>query len=282
MAWKDHIMSISHDAEPNPDESAAANAFARLVALVSTLRGPDGCPWDRVQTRESVSPYLVEETYEVMDAIKAGDPENLKEELGDLLFQVLFHSDMSRERGEFDIAAVIDAIHDKMVYRHPHVFGDEVAETAEQVLENWEVIKAREPNKQDRKSVLDGVPRSLPALLRAQKISKKAARVGFDWTRVDQVWDKVHEELDELKQALADQNAAAAQDELGDVMFALVNLGRKMNLSADEALTGTIERFYGRFTHMERHAGAPLDQLDEDRWEDLWQQAKRAERAALS
>jgi len=254
--------------------AAASAAFGRLVTLVATLRGPNGCPWDQVQTRESVTPYLLEESYEVLDAIQAGDQVELKEELGDLMFQVLFHSDMSSDDGIFDITGVVDHVHDKMVYRHPHVFGDEVANTADDVLKNWELLKAKEPGKQHRKSVLDGVPRSLPALLRADKMAKKAAKVGFDWSQAEQVWDKVHEELDELKEAMAAKDMAAAQDELGDVLFALVNLGRKSGLSADEALTGTIERFYGRFSHMERHADAPLKELSADQWESLWDAAK--------
>ncbi len=267
-----------HDAEPTPAEAGAASAFARLVALVTTLRGPEGCPWDRAQTRESLTPYLIEETYELVDAIRGGDPVELKEELGDVLFQVLFHADMSREQGAFDIASVIDAIHDKMVHRHPHVFADGTASTADEVSQNWDVIKANEPGKQRRESVLDGVPRSLPALLRAQKISKKAAGTGFEWSHVDQVWDQVHEEIDELKAALAANDLAHAQDELGDVLFSMVNLARKLDLSADEALTGTIERFYSRFTHMEQSADGALSELSETQWADLWQQAKAAER----
>lgn len=260
-----------------PEHDPAA-AFIRLVKLVSTLRGPGGCPWDRVQTRESVTPYLIEETYEVIDAIRADDQDELREELGDLMFQVLFHADMSADGGHFNITEVIDHVHDKMVHRHPHVFGDQVADTPEQVLENWDALKAQEPSKQHRKSVLDGVPRSLPALLRADKIAKKAAKVGFDWSRAEHVWAKVHEELDELKEALDDGNMAAAQDELGDALFALVNLGRKAGLSSDEALTGTIERFYNRFTHMERSAEGPLKDLTSECWETLWQNAKLEER----
>lgn len=264
------------DPDAAPAEEAAAAAFARLVALVETLRGPDGCPWDRAQTRASVAPYLVEETYEVMDALGEGDPAAIREELGDLLFQVLFHADMAREAGQFTIAEVIEGIHAKMVHRHPHVFGDAVAETPEEVLRNWDRLKAREPAKRDRKSVLDGVPRSLPALLRANKVSKRAAREGFDWARAEDVWPKVHEELDELKAALAQDDAAAARDELGDVMFALVNLARKMDLPPEEALTGTVERFCRRFAHMERAAEGPLRELSPEAWEALWRAAKEA------
>lgn len=252
-------------------------AFMQLVKLVETLRGPDGCPWDRAQTRESVSPYLVEETFEVMDALKDGDPTEIREELGDLLFQILFHADMGRESGEFTVADVIHQIHDKMVRRHPHVFGDEVAHTPEEVLANWDRLKSKEPSKQSRKSVLDGVPRSLPALLRAHKVSKKAAREGFDWDESGHVWDKVHEELDELRLALDTGDMAEAQDELGDVLFALVNLGRKAGLPAEEALTGTIDRFRKRFAHMEVQAGKPLRELTAKEWEGLWSAAKKAE-----
>ncbi|MDH4230240.1 MAG: nucleoside triphosphate pyrophosphohydrolase [Nitrospirota bacterium] len=260
--------------EAGPSHRPAAEAVARLLAMVETLRGPDGCPWDRAQTRESVSPFLVEETYEVMDAIRHGDAAELREELGDLLFQVLFHADMSREAGDFDLAHVADDMYAKMVLRHPHVFGDEVAETPEAVLDNWERVKNREPSKQKRTSVLDGVPRSFPALLRAWKVSKKAAREGFDWNDHAEVWPKVYEELDELKEAIASGDMAAAQDELGDVLFSLVNLGRKLDLSAEEALTGTIERFSSRFRSMEKTAGRPLTQLSPAEWETLWQHAK--------
>jgi tetrapyrrole methylase family protein/MazG family protein len=261
---------------PSPASTAAGQAFARLVELVAALRGPDGCPWDRAQTRASVTPYLVEETYETVDALQADDPAAIREELGDLLFQVLFHADMAREAGDFTVADVIEAIQAKMVHRHPHVFGDAVAETPEAVLENWDALKAAEPGKQARESVLDGVPRSLPALLRAYKVSKRAARAGFDWDRAEDVWPKVHEELDELKEALEKGDLAHAEDELGDVMFALVNLGRKADLPAEEALTGTVERFCRRFAHMEGASGKPLEELTLGQWQDLWQAAKAA------
>jgi nucleoside triphosphate diphosphatase len=254
----------------------AGPAFARLVALVERLRGPDGCPWDRAQTRESVAPYLVEETYEVVDALRGGTPAALREELGDLLFQILFHADLSRDAGDFTVTDVIETIHAKMVHRHPHVFGDEVARTAEEVVERWERLKAAEPAKAGRESLLDGVPRSLPALLRAHQVSARAARAGFDWAKAEEVWPKVHEELDELREAVAGGDRARAQDELGDVLFALVNLARKLDLPPEEALTGTVERFARRFAHMERHAGGPLDALSPAAWEDLWRAAKAA------
>jgi MazG family protein len=253
---------------------AAGEAFARLAGLVATLRGPDGCPWDRAQTRESVLPYLVEETYEAVDALKAGDAAHIREELGDLLFQVLFHADIARDAGDFSLAEVIESIHAKMVHRHPHVFGDAVAETPEDVRESWDRIKAAEPAKQARESVLDGVPRSLPALLRAAKVAERAAKAGFDWARAEDVWPKIHEELDELKEALAEGDQAAARDELGDVMFALVNLGRKADLPPEEALTGTVERFCRRFAAMERAAERPLEALAPAEWEALWRAAK--------
>lgn len=263
-------MSAGHGTD------GAGAAFLRLVALVERLRGPDGCPWDRAQTRESVAPYLVEETYEVVDALRAGAPAAIQEELGDLLFQILFHADLARDAGDFTVTDVIETIHAKMVHRHPHVFGDEVARTAEEVVERWERLKGAEPAKAGRESLLDGVPRSLPALLRAHQVAARAARAGFDWAKAEEVWPKVHEELDELKAAVAGGDRARAEDELGDVLFALVNLARKLDLPPEDALTGTIERFARRFAHMERHAGGPLATLSPAAWEDLWRAAKAA------
>jgi len=267
-----HVKGV----DPGESERAAGDALAHLAALVTTLRGPDGCPWDRAQTRDSVTPYLVEETYEVVDAIRMDDPESLREELGDLLFQVLFHADMSRQAGSFDLTGVIDAIHEKMVRRHPHVFGDAVADTPEEVLRNWDALKAKEPSKQGRQSVLDGVPRSLPSLLRAHQIGKRAARSGFDWAHADAVWPKVHEELDELKAGIAAGDRAAVEAELGDLIFTLVHLGRKLGVSAEAGVTGTIARFTARFQHMEGHAEGPLKDLGPDRLEALWCAAKEA------
>ncbi|MFQ5509593.1 MAG: nucleoside triphosphate pyrophosphohydrolase [Leptospirillia bacterium] len=258
----------------------AAESFLKLVELVAVLRGPDGCPWDRAQSRESVSPYLIEEAYEVLDAIRSGDPAQLREELGDLLFQVLFHADMSAEAGDFSVAQVCDDLRHKMVHRHPHVFGDGTASTPEEVLADWEKVKSKEKGKAGRTSILDGVPKSAPPLLRAADVSKRAARAGFDWEQADHVWAKVHEEMDELKEATAAGDMAAAQDELGDLFFALVNLARKLDLSAEEAITSTVERFVRRFRHMEQGAPKALNDLTAEEWQGLWQQAKQAERDA--
>ncbi len=268
--------------QPDTIHQAAGDAFARLAQLVHTLRGPDGCPWDQAQTRESVSPFLVEETYEVMDALRSGDGEEIKEELGDLLFQVLFHADMSRDDKVFDIAQVVERIYQKMVDRHPHVFGDETADTAEDVLRNWDRIKAREPGKQARKSVLDGVPASMPSLLRAHQTAKRAARAGFDWDTADGVWNKLYEELDELKEAVASGTTERATEELGDVLFTVANLGRKLELSSEDALSGAVNRFRARFAHMEAAAPGPLNELDAHQWQALWQQAKDAQAATHS
>ena len=269
-----------------------------LVELMARLRDPQrGCPWDIEQTFQSIAPYTLEEAYEVADAIEFGDPDKLREELGDLLFQVVFHARMAQERGWFDFNAVARAIHDKLVRRHPHVFGEgrpaaaaEAASSAA-VLQTWEQIKARERDTgaarrgQGRAGTLDDVPRALPALTRAQKLSKRAARVGFDWTDPADVRAKVNEELAELDEALREADgkpSAHAVEEFGDVLFALVNWARHVGADAEVALRGTNAKFERRFGFMEGLAaarGLALDGLSLEKWEALWQEAKAAERS---
>src|SRR5712691_8484758 len=226
--------------------------FERLLDVMMRLRAPDGCPWDRVQTRISLKPYLIEEAYEVLEAIESGRSAPLQEELGDLLFQVVFHARLAEELGEFTMADLLRQLIDKMVRRHPHVFGDASVGTATEALAQWEAIKQREADERgQRRSILDGVPRALPALLRAQRVQTKAARVNFDWPDARAAWTKVEEEVREAADALAADDRARLQDELGDVLFSLVNVARLASIDAEEALQGAIEKFRRRFTGME-------------------------------
>jgi tetrapyrrole methylase family protein/MazG family protein/ATP diphosphatase len=227
--------------------------LARLVGVMRRLLAPDGCPWDREQTFESIRKYVLEEACEVIDAIESGDRNELREELGDLLLQVVFLAELGRREGAFAIDDAVAGIVDKLVSRHPHVFGDMDAETADEVLRNWEQIKAKEKK---GRPLLAGVPRSLPALVRAQKIGEKVRRVGFDWADATGSRAKVAEELGELDHAIAEGNADAIEEELGDVLFALVNLSRHVEVDAEASLRRTIDKFAGRFAHVEARVKA--------------------------
>jgi tetrapyrrole methylase family protein/MazG family protein len=253
--------------------------FVRAVEIMNRLRAPGGCPWDAEQTHGSLKRYLLEECYEVMEAIDAADDHLLQEELGDLLLQPLFHSAIAAERGAFTINDVIDTLCDKLVRRHPHVFGDQVVNSADEQVANWERIKQAEKG-EERKSALSGVPPHLPALLKAQKITEKAARVGFDWEHVDQVFAKVLEELHELEETLETRDEERMEAELGDLLFAIVNLGRFLSLNPEEALRKTISRFSCRFNHIEttlHQRGVSLHDASLTEMEKLWQEAKRLE-----
>jgi MazG family protein len=255
-------------------------SFDELVTLMTRLRGPDGCPWDRKQQLPDLKPYVIEEAYEVVDAIDRDDRTALVEELGDLLLQVVFVAEITRAEGTFDVYDSITAIHDKLVRRHPHVFGDVEAGDAEQVLVNWEKLKQDE-RKAENKSLLAGVPQSMPALLKASRLTEKAARVGFDWHRTDDVFDKVDEEIAELREAVASGDTAHVEEEIGDLLFTIANLARKVNVSPEEALQSTNRKFMRRFESMEgnvRERGQNLDQLELEEMDQLWDQAKAAER----
>ncbi|MBI3809015.1 MAG: nucleoside triphosphate pyrophosphohydrolase [Nitrospirae bacterium] len=278
--------------------------FDQVVEIMARLRGEGGCPWDRKQTRESLKPYLVEEAYEVLETIEAQDDPKLKEELGDVLLQILFHAEIGRERSTFTIEDVLETLADKLIRRHPHVFGEKTNAppeplpakiSAEEVVHRWEEIKRQEKADQsgngDAGSALDGVPKSLPALLRAYQLQVRAARIGFDWphdeTGYAQVVNKVHEELREVEEARADvaQDATEAarrrlQDEVGDILFALVNLARVVKVNPEEALRGSANRFATRFTHMEQAAksrGHSLSEMTLAEMDRLWDEAKTAE-----
>ena len=251
--------------------------FWRVVEIMEILRGEGGCPWDREQTRESLKPYLVEETYEVLEAIDQGDPEKLKEELGDLLLQVVFHAQLAKESGEFDISQVLKALAEKLIRRHPHVFGEARVKDSQEVLENWEAIKGREKN---HRSTLSGVPPHLPALLQALRIQEKAARVGFDWSRVEEVWEKVREEWREFEGAYERGDREAMVWELGDLLFALVNLARFLGIDPEDALRRCNKRFMDRFSHIEerlRAQGLTPQEVDLETLDRYWEDAKRRE-----
>ncbi len=271
--------------DPRPVPPLAEQQGATLVRLVGVMRrllAPDGCPWDREQTFETLRKYVLEEACEVIDAIDQGDRKGLREELGDLLLQVVFQAELARREGAFAIDDVVAGIVDKLVHRHPHVFGHLTARDAEEVLRNWEKLKAKEKGE---RGVLAGVPRSMPALTRAQRIGEKVARVGFDWADARGSRAKVAEELGELDQAIASGDAAAVEEEMGDVLFALVNLSRHLEVDAEAALRGTIDKFTRRFAHVEKRvreehggwgeAGGGEQHLALEVLDGYWEEAKR-------
>ena len=250
-----------------------------LVDVMRTLREPGGCPWDREQTHASIRSNMIEEVYEYLEAVDAEDTEGMREELGDILMQIVFHARMAEEAGHFDLQDVIDEVVDKLIRRHPHVFGETKVTGSDEVLVNWEAIKKTE--KTERKHVLDGVTHGLPALLRAYKLQSKAAKVGFDWPDVKGVWDKVQEELAELQEALASGDRAAAENELGDVLFALVNYARHQKIEPEVALNGTNNRFAKRFAHVEscvEESGKAWQDFSLDELDQFWDEAKRLEK----
>jgi len=265
-----------------PSKLPAGAGFARLVEIMTRLRSPGGCPWDREQTFDTIKPYLLEETYEVMDSIDARDWDGLADELGDLVLQVVFFSQMAKEAGHFDVTDALEAINSKLVRRHPHVFGEGEAKTAADVVRKWDEIKAAE--KPRPKGLLTGVPRSLPALMEARQISGRAAGAGFDWKNVDQVLEKLREELAELdaaRQALSQDRPGAQeglQDEIGDLLFVIVNIARFLKVDPEQALRGTNAKFRRRFEHVEKGLeaqGKALGEASIEEMERLWQDAKR-------
>jgi MazG family protein len=258
----------------------ARRTFDDLVKLMTVLRGPDGCPWDRKQTLPDLKPFVIEEAYEVVDAIDRDDRRALLEEVGDLLLEAVFIAEITREEGSFDIYDSVTAIHDKLVRRHPHVFADVEADDAEQVLVNWEKQK-NEERKAENKSVLSGVPAALPALLKASRLTEKAARVGFDWRRTEDVFEKLDEEIGELRAAVASGDATHIEEEVGDILFTLGNIARKVGVNPEEALQSTNRKFMRRFEAMEaaaRSQGKNLDQFELEEMDALWDAAKEAER----
>jgi tetrapyrrole methylase family protein/MazG family protein len=267
--------AISMPLVPLPPASAH-HSWDDLVEIMARLRA--SCPWDREQTHRTLVPYLIEETYEVVEAIEQKDESALCEELGDLLLQIVFHAQLGSETGKFTVADVVDALSNKMIRRHPHVFGDAVIEDVDTQWKNWEKLKAQEATGRKRKSRLDGIPTHMGALQRGQRMQEKASRVGFDWPAVRGILDKLHEELGELAEAEREkQDDAHVREELGDVFFTLVNLARAMGIDAETAMREANEKFYKRFTFMEERAakdGKLLSDMSIDELEELWQLAK--------
>lgn len=271
--------------------------FADLVALMARLRAPvGGCPWDLEQTYASLAPMLLEEAYEAFEAVeeaRAGRPMELRDELGDLLFQIVFYAQVAKERGEFTIEDVVDAIHAKMVRRHPHIFGDATAKDTAEVLRSWEAIKAEEKRaagkdagEAKKESLLDGVSSRVPALMEAHQLSTKAARVGFDWQRIEDIFDKLHEEINELQAAIKERaemnredDATHVREELGDVLFAVANIARHLKEEPEAALKITNKKFRRRFHYIEqklKERNRLLDNASLEEMEALWQEAKHA------
>ncbi|HSV97621.1 MAG TPA: nucleoside triphosphate pyrophosphohydrolase [Spirochaetota bacterium] len=250
-----------------------------LEELASILRAESGCAWDRAQTSRTLKPYLIEEAYEVYEAIDSGDPENLREELGDLLYQVYAHAQIAREENRFTIDDVARGIVEKLVYRHPHVFGGEKASSANEVIERWESIKKKE--KEHRESILEGVPAHLPSLLKAYRVQQKVSRVGFDWEKTEDVIAKLDEEVAEFKEALSSKPdegwTARMEDEMGDILFSMVNIARFLDINAEDALNRTVNKFINRFRTLEKEAsarGRKLEEMTLTEMDELWEAAK--------
>ena len=251
-------------------------AFGRLLDVMDRLRVE--CPWDRKQTNDSLRPNTIEETYELCDAIIRNDQREICKELGDVLLHIVFYSRIGEEKQEFDIADVCNKLCDKMIFRHPHVYGEAVAKSAEEVLDNWEQIKQRE--KGGNKTVLSGVPAALPSLIKAYRVQDKACHVGFDWENKEDVWAKVHEELNELEAELSKEDTLRSEQELGDFLFSVINAARLYKLNPDNALEMTNQKFIRRFNYIEQHsikAGRPLTEMTLEEMDALWNEAKRQE-----
>lgn len=258
--------------------------FEGLISVIRKLRSRNGCPWDRKQTHSSLKPYLIEESYEVLHAIDKKDPDKLKDELGDVLLQVVLHAQIAAENGKFGIKDVVNSIKEKMIRRHPHVFSGRKIKGVDQVWRSWEEIKSKET---DVRSVLDSIPKALPALYRADKTQKKAARMGFDWDNVAGAWDKVFEELGEIKEVIDSRpmKKKRLSEEIGDLLFSIVNVARKMGLNSEETLQASVEKFSKRFSRIERYCareGIKLSQLSLDEMDALWAKAKLSSRSKRS
>lgn len=278
-AAKEKEISVRVVSGVSFDNGGTSYPLDPIVEVMARLRARDGCPWDREQDHFSLTPYLLEETYEVLDALEQGDMYKFCEELGDLLLQIVFHAQIASENGQFTMNEVVASITEKMIRRHPHVFGDVSVENSSQVLDNWEKIKQGEKDGGNRvKSILDDIPRGLPALLRASKVQKKAARVGFDWPDYQGPLHKIKEEQQELLDAYRSNDRHRIQDELGDLLFAVVNLSRFFDVDAEVALSSTIEKFIRRFQFVEhsvKNLGKKMEDCSLEELDNLWEKAKK-------
>jgi len=257
-----------------------ADAFGRLLDLIRILRSENGCPWDKEQTPQSFHPYILEEYHEMVHAMHEGDKEEVADEMGDLVFLVIFVAYMFEQQGMATLTDIVDGVIEKMTRRHPHVFGEATARNADEVIDRWREIKASERHISRRESLLDGVPRSLPALSRAQKLAGRASKVGFDWTRPEEVFDKIDEELGELREAVSSGSANGIREELGDLLFVIVNAGRHLKVNSEAALNETSDKFERRFRYIEsrlRAQGRSLEEADLKEMDSLWDAAKEEE-----
>jgi tetrapyrrole methylase family protein/MazG family protein len=261
----------------NTSEDKFSSSFHDLIELMRKLRSKDGCPWDKEQSHASLKPHLVEEAYELIDAIDSGDPYKIKEELADLFFHIIFHCQIAKEKGEFDIGDVMALCLDKMTRRHPHVFGDATAATPEEVIRQWEQIKKQEKGHEERKFVVDGLPKYLPALQKAQKLQKKVAKVGFDWPDITGVIAKVDEELAEVKEAIRENKPENIEEEVGDLLFSIVNLSRFLKLDTENVLHKTICKFVDRFKRVEMELaamGKDIEKCTLEEMDAVWNKIK--------
>jgi len=290
------LGAVGRTAAKSPRLSAG-EWFEKLAAVQARLRAPDGCPWDREQTHASLRTYLIEEAYEVLEALEIGDDAKFAEEMGDLLLQIVFHSQIAKEEGRFTVSDVIREVHDKMVRRHPHVFGEKRAKDSAEVLKNWEQIKKEErraaagkkkagDSKQEGKagSLLDGVSRALPAALEGFQLTRRAARIGFDWDNVEGVFEKMSEESGELREAVSAKDARRSEEEMGDLLFAAVNLARFLHIDPEIALKKANAKFSSRFRRMEdlsAKRGKALADVPRAQMEEFWETAKRSEKSDL-
>lgn len=257
--------------------SDPSKELSKLINIVKTLRGPNGCKWDKAQTHQSLTPYLLEEAYEVIESIDEDNLQKLKEELGDLLLHIVFQAELGEEKGNFTLTDSIKTINEKLVRRHPHVFSDIKVNSIKEIKKNWEEIKLKE----GRTSLMEGLPKTLPALLQAQRVQLRASEVGFDWKKIDGVWDKVLEELKELKEAIETKNHEKIRNELGDLLFSLVNLSRFLNVNTEEALRGTVKKFVNRFKSIEEELssnGVEIKNSSLSKMDQLWNKIKTKEK----
>ena len=250
------------------------NQFEELIKIVSELRAPDGCPWDREQTNQSLLPYFIEEAYELIESVDEKNWENVKEELGDLLLHVVFQGSIAEQDGKFQLVESLITVNEKLISRHPHVFGDAQADEAFHAKQNWEAAKHKEKGRDSR---LDGVPKNLPALVRAQRLQQKASYAGFDWDKVEEVWEKIHEEILELKEAQLSNNKKHIEEEIGDVIFAVVNLARFLDISSENSLRKTNKKFINRFKKVEEELEKRGKTMEDSSLEDMdkiWEKVK--------